>query len=95
VASPPGGRSRFHAPDRTFLLDLPAEAGLARLRGRGRSVDRLESEDVAFHRAVIGAYRELAAAEPGRWVTIDATLPPGQIHAAVMASLAGLLVRVP
>ena len=82
----------FPRPDRTFLLDLPAEAGLARLRTRGRKADRLESEDPAFHRAVAGAYRELAAAEPRRWVTIDASLPPEAVHAAVMASLADLLV---
>ncbi|HEY4028101.1 MAG TPA: dTMP kinase [Candidatus Dormibacteraeota bacterium] len=85
----------FPCPDRTFLLDLPAEVGLERLRRRGRGADRLESEGVAFHRAVAGAYRELAAAEPGRWVRLDATRPPEEVHAAVMASLTELLAPVP
>jgi dTMP kinase len=77
-------------PDRTFLLDLPAEAGLARLAGRGRPVDRLESEGLAFHRAVAEAYRALAAAERGRFVRLDATCPPEAVHRAVLASLAEL-----
>lgn len=81
----------FPRPDLTFLLDLPAEAGLERLRRSGRAGDRLESEDLEFHGAVVRAYERLAAAEPERWVRLDATCPPQQVHAAVMASLAGLL----
>jgi dTMP kinase len=84
----------FPRPDRTFLLDLPAEAGLERVRASGRRADRMESEDVAFHRAVAAAYRDLAEAEPRRWVRLDATRPPDEVHAAVMASLAELPVPV-
>jgi dTMP kinase len=83
----------FPRPDRTFLLDLPAEAGLERLRRSGRAGDRLESEGLAFHRAVVLAYERLAAAEPERWVRLDATCPPERVHAAVMASLADLLTE--
>ncbi len=85
----------FPRPDRTLLLDLPAEAGLERLRRSGRSADRLESEDLEFHRAVVRAYRQLASSEPERWVRLDATCPPEEVHAAVMASLSGLLASVP
>jgi dTMP kinase len=81
----------FPRPDRTFLLDLPAEAGLERVRRSGRPADRLESEELAFHRAVVDAYHRLADAEPERWARLNATCPQEEVHAAVMASLAGLL----
>jgi dTMP kinase len=85
----------FPRPDRTFLLDLPPEAGLDRVRSSGRTADRLESEALVFHRAVVAAYRRLADAEPERWVRLDASCPPEEVHAAVMASLAGLLPAPP
>jgi len=85
----------FPRPDRTFLLDLPAEAGLERLRRSRPSADRLESEDVEFHRAVVRAYRRLAEAEPERWVRLDASRPADEVHAAVMAWLDSLLVAGP
>jgi dTMP kinase len=85
----------FPRPDRTFLLDLPAEAGLERVRRSGRTADRLESEALAFHHAVVGAYRRMADAEPERWVRLDAACPPEAVHAEVMASLAGLLAAPP
>ncbi len=85
----------FPRPDRTILLELPPEEGLARQRRGGRPADRMESEDVAFHRTVAEAYRRLADAEPGRFVRVDATRPVEEVHEAVMAALATLLVPVP
>jgi len=85
----------FPRPDRTFLLDLPAEAGLERVRRSGRSADRMESERLAFHQAVVRTYRGLAQAEPERWVRLDAACRPDEVHAAVMASVAGLLPAAP
>jgi dTMP kinase len=81
----------FPIPDRTFLLDLPAEVGLGRRRGRGGSADRLESEGLAFHQAVASAYRELAEAQPERWVRLDASRPAAEVHQAVMTTLGPLL----
>ena len=83
----------FPRPDRTFLLELPPEVGLERLGRSGRSADRLESEDLDFHCAVLCTYRRLAEAEPERFVRLDATQPPGQIHAAVMVALREVLGR--
>jgi len=59
-------------PDRTFLLDLPAEAGLERARLRGRK-DRIEREDIAFHQRVRAGFLEIAAVEPARVKVIDAS----------------------
>jgi dTMP kinase len=58
-------------PDLTILLDLPAEQGLARRRQEGRW-NRLDDYDLEFHLRVRQAFLDLAAAEPMRWVTVDA-----------------------
>ncbi len=58
------------APDLTILLDLAPATGLGR---RLRSADRLESEPVEFHQRVRDAFQRIAAAEPSRYVVIDAT----------------------
>jgi len=58
-------------PDLTVLLDLPAEDGLARRKQGGRW-NRLDDYDLGFHQRVRQAFLGLAAAEPARWVTVDA-----------------------
>jgi dTMP kinase len=64
-------------PDLTFILDVPAELGLARARKRRgeASADRFEAESLAAHEALREAYRLLALSEPGRCIIIDATEP--------------------
>ncbi len=57
-------------PDLTVLLDISVEEGLK--RKQGKKPDRFEKEDVAFHRRVREGYLKLAAAEPGRWLVLDA-----------------------
>jgi dTMP kinase len=61
------------APDLTLILDVPVEAGLARTGGRGHAEDRYERMDRAFHERVRTGFLEIARAEPGRCVVIDAT----------------------
>lgn len=66
------------APDLTILLDLPVADGRERkLAGHARGGDwnRLDAEGTAFHERVRAAYLALAAADPARWVVIDATFP--------------------
>jgi dTMP kinase len=64
-------------PDLTFVLDVPAEEGLARARTRraGAGADRFEGEDLAFHERLREGFRTLAGSEPRRCVLIDATAP--------------------
>jgi dTMP kinase len=59
-------------PDRTFLLDLPPEIGLARARNRGPQ-DVFEGRELAFHHALRESYLRIAAAEPERVRVVDAT----------------------
>src|SRR6516164_2501247 len=68
-------------PDLTFVLDVPAEVGLARAsKRRGeQAADRFEAESLAMHQQLREAYRLLAAAEPARCILIDAMLPKAAV----------------
>ena len=67
-------------PDLTLLLDVDVETGLARRQSSGGEWNRLDDYALAFHRRVRGGYLELAAAEPQRWVRINAGLPPPKVQ---------------
>ena len=69
------------APDVTFLLEI--ESGTA--AGRGGELDRFEREGEQLQRAVAQAYDELAARHPERYVRIDASRSPEEVHADVLA----------
>lgn len=55
--------------DVVVLLDLPTTEAAAR---RGPVPDRLEAAGAAFHRRVEDGFAALAAADPDRWVVVDA-----------------------
>jgi len=63
----------FPKPDITFLLVGDVESGLGRHEAAGKSKDRMERESLDFHRDVAAAYERLAAAEPERFVRLDAS----------------------
>ncbi len=73
-------------PDLTILLDLPAEAGLARANGRG-APDRFERETLEFFERVRATYAARAQAEPERIRRVDARGTPEEVRAAVAAVL--------
>lgn len=77
-------------PDLVVLLDVPPEVGLARVSRRGE-VDRLESESLAFHERVRDAFLDLAAAEPRRYLVLDAARPADEIAADVAERVQPLL----
>ena len=64
-------------PELTFILDVPAQIGLARAKSRrGQDVaDRFEAESLEFHEKLRQAYRALAAEEPKRCIVIDGRAP--------------------
>lgn len=63
-------------PDRTLLLTAPAAVRHARLRARGDAADRWELADPSVVARIEARYAELAAAEPGRVRTVDASGAP-------------------
>lgn len=69
-------------PDLTLLLDVDVEVGLMR-RARGGDWNRLDAYDLAFHQRVRQGYHQLARAEPGRWVTIDAGQLPEKVQVEI------------
>jgi dTMP kinase len=83
--------STFPRPDITFLLEGPVEAGLSRHEEAGKSKDRVERESIEFHRKVAEAYDRLAAAEPNRFVRLDATGSRDSINLQVRDHLRPLL----
>ena len=77
-----------YTPDITFLLRLSAEEGMSRLSGHK---DRLESEDISFHRKVAEGYDALQRTFPERIVAIDATKSKEEVRDEIYAHLDRLL----
>jgi dTMP kinase len=75
-------------PDRTVLLRLDPAVARARLGARGEAEDRLEMAGAAFFSGVARAYDELAAAEPARFIVLDATQPREAVLAQALEALA-------
>lgn len=75
-------------PDLIILLDISPEQGLARKRSLK---DRFELEDLSFHRRVREGYLKMAAAEPDRWLVIDASLPKEKIADIIWDRVSQLL----
>ena len=78
-------------PDLTLLFDLDPAVGLKRRLADGVEWNRLDAYDLAFHQRVRQGYHALALAEPGRWVTLDATLDRETLREAVRRVVAARL----
>jgi dTMP kinase len=70
-------------PDLIVLLRLDAERGLARENER----DRISVAGIDLQQRVAAAYDDLAAAEPERFIIIDAARPVSEIVAEIMTAL--------
>lgn len=72
-------------PDLTIYLDIDVRAGLQRKQaGAAEEWNRMEEKTLAYHQAVRQGYWALAAAEPQRWLVIDATQSIAAIHGEIM-----------
>jgi len=78
-------------PHVTILLDLDPEVSRDRLTAENKPFDRLESEALDFHIRVRQSYLDIAAAEPERFLVIDATLPREGIRDRIFERLGALL----
>lgn len=86
-------------PDLTFLLLPDFERSLERARNRnirntrkGKDESRFESEDDLFYRRVYDKYREIAAREPGRVVTIEGDGGIDDVHRRIVGVVRGRLI---
>jgi dTMP kinase len=78
-------------PDVTVLLDIDPDSARRRLDADDKPFDRLEAEKADFHARVRAAYLDLAAAEPGRFLVLDATQPVDALAAAIRERVADRL----
>jgi len=82
-------------PDRTVLLDVAAEVGLARRRGGDAAqLTRFEvgdTHDLAFHERVREGFRRMAQEDPERWRVVDATVGPAEVSELVWQAVRDLL----
>jgi dTMP kinase len=78
-------------PDLTILLDLDAAAAAERRNTTGEAPDRLEREKIEFFEAVRLAFLDMAAAEPKRWLVVDARQSVGQMQEQIQARVSQLL----
>lgn len=81
-------------PDLTIVLDVPVETSLARLAGRGAAADRYERLGAAFFARVRDGFREVARADPGRCVLIEASGGKAETAARVWEAVARRLPEV-
>ncbi|WP_166845078.1 dTMP kinase [Isoptericola sp. BMS4] len=79
-------------PDVTVLLDLDPVVGATRLSG---APDRLERAGEAFHRRTREAFLRRAAADPRRWVVVDASAPREDVQAQLRVDVAARLDLTP
>lgn len=84
-------------PDITVLLDLdPATAAERRAAAEGKGeLDRLERAGLEFHTRVRDTFLQRAAADPERWVLIDASAPIDDIQAQIRVDVAARLGLTP
>jgi len=83
-------------PDLTLLLLPSLEISLSRARRRndrdtarsGKDEGRFEQEQDEFHRRVWEKYREIAAREPDRVVTIEGDLNIDEVHEQIVEAVA-------
>jgi dTMP kinase len=65
-------------PDAVLLLDTEVDVGLARVQSRGAK-DRIEQEGVDFFERARDVYLQRAAADPDRYIIVDATRPADEV----------------
>jgi dTMP kinase len=78
-------------PDLTIYLDIDVEEGLRRKlvahQAGEAEWNRMDQQEIAFHRRVREGYLQMVAAEPERWVVIEAAQPANVAQRAIKAEV--------
>ena len=81
-------------PDLIVYLDIDVQQGLERKRreasGDAAQWNRMEAKTLAFHRQVRAGYLAMVAADPGRWLIVDAAQAVPQVQQEIRARAGGL-----
>ena len=78
-------------PDLTILLDLDPREARVRLDAEDKQFDRLENEKHEFHARVRDGFLALAAAEPDRWLVLNAADDRDALAQAIAQKVTQLL----
>lgn len=78
-------------PDRTYLIDIEPEIGLARSLARNNSETRFEKMDISFHRKVREAFLDLSRKYADRYLVLDGSLPISEVQKLIRADLSDFL----
>lgn len=82
-------------PDLVVYLDIAVEAGLRRkmlyANDDASQWNRIEQEARAFHERVREGYLTMAAADPARWLLVDADQPVDAVQASVRERVGAFL----
>jgi len=86
-------------PDLVLLLDLDAEEGLRRTKGRSSSTsasapDSFEAEQLSFHEALRKGFLEIARERPEPFVILDAAKSADEVFEASCGAIKKLLARI-
>jgi dTMP kinase len=85
-------------PDLTIYLDIGVEEGLRRKLAAYQAGEaewnRMDQQELAFHRRVRQGYLQMVAAEPERWVVIEAAQPADAAQRAIRAEVEAKLKAV-
>lgn len=73
-------------PELVVFIDTPDDVIAERMSTR--HLDRFEAAGHEFHERVIAGFREMAAADPKRWITIEAVGSIGQVAGSIVESIA-------
>jgi len=81
-------------PDITFFMDVDADTAMARRNAKGEEADRIESEDMDFHRRVYSGYLELSNRFPERIKRINVSRSPEEVFDEIRGYVDELLKKV-
>ncbi|MCD8203573.1 MAG: dTMP kinase [Coprobacillus sp.] len=72
-------------PDLTILFDIDPEIGMERIKENStREVNRLDLEQIEFHKTVRNAFLSISKEYPERYVVIDASRPQEEVEKEVL-----------
>ena len=78
-------------PDATILIDIDLDTSMTRAKRRNQRTtqaeSRIDEEDAAFHERTRRGYLDLAASEPGRFITIDGRASIGDVARSIREAL--------
>ena len=81
-------------PDLTLFFDIPVEMAISRMSDRAESeakANRMDAETAEFYHRVRDAYLTIAAAEPERFIIVDASGSVEEIQGKVDAIVAEII----